>query len=260
MKQLIALVIAPVAILFIAGCVEFQKDTVKQSAAPEVVRIGGGDAALTEVIVPVKETFEEENPVRLVTVQSQPGTELASLANGSLDAVVSTITLGGFLARAAENGTVWDRKMFREVPVGTNETVVFLNQGVKIKKLTRKQLKGIFTGKITNWKKAGGPNRRIVVVWSPDAAGENEAFIRKVLEEEEVAPNFVSVANVEEMRAKVLETPGAIGIGPSVLVSRGVRVPGSLEVAASVVLITKGEPSPNVQKLLALIRDVAFLN
>ncbi|MBJ6798656.1 substrate-binding domain-containing protein [Geomonas propionica] len=260
MKQPFLLAIMVSAICVIAGCAGLQKDVATQPAAPEVVTIGGGDAALTEVIIPVKETFEEENPVRLVTVQSQPGTELASLASGSLGAVVSTISLDSFLERAAESGTVWDRKMFREVPVGTNETVVFLNQGVKIKKLTKKQLKGIFTGKITNWKKVGGPNRRIVVVWSPADDGENEAFIEKVLEGEEVVPKFVSVANVEEMRAKVLEIPGAVGIGPSVMVSRGVRVPGSLEVASSVVLITKGEPSPHVQKLLALIKDVAFLN
>ncbi|GAW65698.1 hypothetical protein GPEL0_01r0712 [Geoanaerobacter pelophilus] len=37
------------------------------------------------------------------------------------------------------------------------------------------------------------------------------------------------------------------------------RVPDSPKLASSVVLITKGEPAPKVQKLLDLIRDVAFL-
>ncbi|QWV93393.1 substrate-binding domain-containing protein [Geomonas oryzisoli] len=215
---------------------------------------------MTEVIVPVKETFEDENPsLRLVTIQSKPGTELADLDGGSLDAVVSTVDLHTFLQRSAETGTAVDGDAFREVPVGTNETVIFLNDSVKIKKLSRKQLKGIFTGRITNWKKLGGPNRRVVVVWSPAADAENEAFIGKVLDGEQVVSTFCQVASVEEMRAKVLETPGAIGIGPSALVSRGVRVPGSLTVAASIMLITKGEPSPKVQKLLDLLNDVAFL-
>ncbi|GFO62295.1 substrate-binding domain-containing protein [Geomonas paludis] len=261
MKQSFGFRFMAVAICFIAGCTALQREGVKQPAAPEVIRIGGGDAALTEVITPVKETYEEENPsLRLVAVQSRPGTELVDLDSGALDAVVSTLDLDAFLKRAAENGTPMDGDHFREVPVGTNQTVVFLNQGVKIKKLTRKQLKGIFTGRITNWKKVGGPNRRIVVVWSPAADGENDAFIKKVMEGEPVVPTFLPVANVEEMRAKVLEMSGAIGIGPSVLVSRGVRVPGSLTVASSVVLITKGEPSPKVQKLLDLIKDVAFLH
>lgn len=61
------------------------------------------------------------------------------------------------------------------------------------------------------------------------------------------------------MRKRVLETPGAIGIGPDALVSYGVRVPGSPTIASSVVLITKGEPAPKVQKLLDLVKEVAFL-
>ena len=84
---------------------------------------------------------------------------------------------------------------------------------------------------------------------------DDRAVDRLVLEGEQVVSRFLPVASVEEMRAKVLETPGAVGIGPSSLVSRGVRVPGSLTVAASVMLITKGEPSPKVQKLLDLLKD-----
>ncbi|WP_084154076.1 substrate-binding domain-containing protein [Citrifermentans bremense] len=239
---------------FLAGCATAQKN----SNDTDTIRIGG-DAALTEVIAPVAETFEEENPsLRLITLQSKPGTELAALQNDSLDAVVSTVSLERLLKRAAETGPAPAGALFREVPIGSNQTVVFLND-IKIKKLTKKQLKAIFTGKITNWKKVGGPNRRIVVVWSPAADAENELFIREILQRERVVANYVPVANAEEMRKIVLETPGAIGIGPDALVSYGVRVPGSPKIASSVVLITKGEPAPKVQKLLDLIKDVAFL-
>lgn len=266
MKRSFLFCMTIIALCFIAGCATSQRKLPpaaaareNQPAAPEMVRIGGGDAALTEVISPVKETFEEENPsLRLVTVQSKLGTELADLSNGSLDAVVSTLSLERHLKRADENGPASAETLFREVPVGRNETVIFLNQGIKINKLTKPQLKAIFTGKITNWKKVGGPNRHIVV-WSPAAEGENDAFIGEILHRERVVDNFLPVATAEEMRAKVLEIPGAIGIGPNALVSRGVRVPGSPTVASSVVLITRGEPSPKVRKLLDLIEDVAFL-
>ena len=266
MKRSFPFCLMIMALWFVGGCATLKARSPiaaapeTQLAAPEMIRIGGGDAALTEVIAPVKETFEEENPsLRLVTVQSKVGTELADLTTGSLDAVVSTLTLERFLERAAATGSASSGTVFREVPIGRNETVVFLNQGLKIKKLTKKQLKAIFAGKITNWKKVGGPNRHIVVVWSPAANGENEAFIREVLQRERVVANFLPAATAEEMRAKVLETPGAIGIGPNALVSHGVRVPGSPTIASSVVLITRGEPSPKVQKLLGLIKDVAFL-
>lgn len=57
----------------------------------------------------------------------------------------------------------------------------------------------------------------------------------------------------------MLETPGTIGMGPNALVSYVVRVPGSPKLASSVLLITKGEPAPNVQKLVDLTKEVAFL-
>lgn len=255
MKQPFPFLMMIIALCFVSGCATTQKN----SNDANTIRIGGGDAALTEVIAPVKETFEEENPsLRLVTVQGESGTELADLENGSLDAVVSTVSLQRMIKHAAQTGSAPEGALFREVPIGRNQTVIFLND-IKIRKLTKKQLKGIFTGKITNWKKVGGPNRRIVVVWSPAAEVENELFIKEILQGERVVPSFVQVRTAEEMRKKVLETPGAIGIGPNALVSYGVRVPGSPKLASSVVLITKGEPAPNVQKLLDLIKDVAFL-
>lgn len=242
----------------LAGCAAPQRHSTP--AAPEPLRIGGDDAALTGVIIPVRETFEEENPaLSLVTVQSRVGTELIQLGAGSLDAVVSTQPFERLLQRAAESGTVPSRDSFRVVPIGRSETVIFLNSGIKVSKLSTKQLKGIFTGRITNWKKIGGPNRRVVVVWSPAAVGENEPFIKEVLQNESVTADFVTAKSDEEVRTKVLQTPGAIGIGPRALAAPGVRVPRSPSLASSVLLITKAEPAPKVQKLLDLINDVAFL-
>ncbi|MCM0084312.1 substrate-binding domain-containing protein [Geomonas sp. Red32] len=269
MKAAFPLRIAILALCLIAGCATKPKtpppaaDTASLYAPLKpraAIRIGGSDAAFAEVIAPVQETFEDENPsLRLEAVQGKAESELAALGNGSLDAIVSTLPLERLLSRTTEGGEPLNRNLFREVPIGKNQTVIYLNRGIKVKKLTKKQLKGIFTGKITNWKKAGGPNRHVVVVWSPADAGEDDAFIRQVLEREPVAANYVAAANAEEVRKKVMETPGAIGIGPNALVTHGLRVPHSPTVASSVVMITKGEPSPQVKKLLDLIEEAAFL-
>uniref|UniRef100_C6E1D3 ABC-type phosphate transport system periplasmic component-like protein n=1 Tax=Geobacter sp. (strain M21) TaxID=443144 RepID=C6E1D3_GEOSM len=65
-----------IAPCFVAGCATAHK----KSHDVGTIRIVGGDAALTEVIAPVVEIFEEENPsLRLVAEQSKPGTELAAL-------------------------------------------------------------------------------------------------------------------------------------------------------------------------------------
>ena len=122
-----------------------------------------------------------------------------------------------------------------------------------------KRLIFTFTGKITNWKRVNGPNRRIIVVWNPSAATENEPFIHSVLLGEPVVATYHSAVNDEDVRKKVMETPGAIGIGPYGLIAPVVRVPKSPSVSSTVVFITRGKPSPQVQNLIDLIKDVAFI-
>ncbi len=236
-------------ILSLSGCATPEKS----------VRVCGGDVAVTGLIAPVKETFEEENGIPLVVVPSVPGTGLPLLLNGSVDAIVSAEPVDDLVKEAARENVVVDRKALREVQVGKNRTVVFLNKGIKVRKLAKKQLKDIFTGRITNWKKVGGPNRHIVVVWNPGATGENEPFVREVLRGEPVVATFRPAASAEEVRNKVLETPGAIGIGPNVLVAAGVRVPQSPALVSTLLIITRDDPSPKTQKLIELIKDVEFL-
>lgn len=250
MRTHVATALILVLFSLLAGCASTDK----------VIRIGGGDAALTGFIVPVKETFEEENGIPLVVMQSKPGNELIDLQTGNIDAVVSAVPMDELVKEAAHENFVVNRGELREVQIGKNQTVIFLNKGVRIRKLTKKQLRGIFTGKITNWKKLGGPNRHIVVVWNPGAVTENDHFVKEVLLGEPVVSSFHGAASVEEVRKKVMGTLGAIGIGPSALIAPVVRVPKSPLMASTVVFVTRGEPSPHVQKLIDLLKDVEFIH
>ena len=48
------------------------------------------------------------------------------------------------------------------VTIGYDAIAVFVHKSNPVKNLTKEQLKGIFTGKITNWKEVGGKNAPIV--------------------------------------------------------------------------------------------------
>jgi phosphate transport system substrate-binding protein len=235
-----------VGIFLVAGC----------SSLDRQVKVGGGYAALSGFVLPVKETFEEETGLSLAVVVSDPGRELIDLKNGSIDVIVSAASLDELLKEAAEKQVSIDRALLQEVPVGKNQTVIFLNKSIRIGKLTKKQLKGIFTGRITNWKQVGWRNRDIVVVWTPFTVGENDAFVKGVLDGEPVVSSYVPAKSFEDVRKTVMETPGAIGIGPNALIASVVKVPHTPAVASPVVVITRGEPSSKVKKLIALLKDV----
>lgn len=224
------------------------------------LRIGGEDATVSGFVVPAKEPFEEENTgVTLSIVRNRPGMDLVELERGTVDAIVSVQPLAELIRAAAEEKVTVDPARLRTVEVGKNDTITFLNKKNNIKKLTRKQLKGIFSGKITNWKQLHGDNRAIIVVWNQLAAAENELFIRDILGDEPFAPKLLPVYTYEEVRKLVMETPGAIGVAPSGYVMSGLNVPTAPRVSSPVIVVTKGEPSPRVKNLTNLLKDMAFL-
>src|SRR5688572_29226728 len=55
------------------------------------------------------------------------------------------------------------KKDIREALIAYDALSVIVNPKNKVTRLTRVQLEGIFTGKVTNWKEVGGDDEKIVV-------------------------------------------------------------------------------------------------
>lgn len=242
---------------FLAGCATSGR--VATERPPQPVRIGGEEGAIGGFITPVKETFEEENGARLNIVHSVQGKELVDLEKGTVDAVVSTQPVSVLVEEAAREKVLIDPATLQQFDVGKYDMVVFLNRKNQVKKLSRNQLKAIFTGKVGNWKHMGGANRPIVIVWNAADSVKNEVFVRDILKEAPLAKKLKRVASYEEVRTSVTGTPGAIGIAPHGFVAATVKVPKTPMVGSKVVMVTKGEPTPDVKKLLELLKETQFI-
>ena len=133
--------------------------------------------------------------------------------------------------------------------VGTNRTVLFVHPSNTVVKLSKAQLKGIFTGKISNWKDVGGADKEIIVVWGKGTPGQNAQFTTSVLDGEPVAKDVLESTNYAKIKETVSATPEAIGIDPFGLADKTVNV---IEVTLSdqpVIAVTLGKPHQG-QKLL----------
>ncbi|MDJ0707883.1 MAG: PstS family phosphate ABC transporter substrate-binding protein [Leptolyngbyaceae cyanobacterium MO_188.B28] len=76
------------------------------------------------------------------------------------------------------------RRGFRleQIPVAIDGIAFVINPALDIPGLTLDQLKGIYTGKITNWRELNGPNVPIIPFSRPpEAAGTPEFFVDNVL-------------------------------------------------------------------------------
>ncbi len=84
-----------------------------------------------------------------------------------------------------------------------------VNRGIKVQNLTMKQLRGIFTGTITNWKQVGGQNQKIVLVNRAQGSGTRATFEKWVMAGQPAlaAQEQDSTGMVRQI---VASTPGAI--------------------------------------------------
>ncbi len=79
-----------------------------------------------------------------------------------------------------------------------------------VSKLTMKELKHIYTGKITNWKELGGPDKKIVKISRDTSSGTYGVFVEKALDNAEIH-NAEYVQSNGAARARISKTPAAIG-------------------------------------------------
>ncbi len=85
-----------------------------------------------------------------------------------------------------------------------------------ISDISMKNLKDVYTGKITNWKTLGGPDKKIVVVSRDTSSGTYEVWRKIVLKKERVTPKALLQASngaISQIIAKNKYAMGYIGIG-----------------------------------------------
>lgn len=81
----------------------------------------------------------------------------------------------------------------------------------KVTNLTREQLEGIFTGKITNWKELGGADMKIVPYSRETSSGTYEFFKESVLKNRNYMNGIMSMPATGAIIQSISQTKGGIG-------------------------------------------------
>jgi len=95
-----------------------------------------------------------------------------------------------------------------------------------VKNLTREQLKGIFSGKITNWKAVGGPNSPIVVVGRDTSSGTYGTWQDMIMDKggkTRVTPRAQVTASSGALMTAIAQNRNAIGYDGMGYVNKSVK-------------------------------------
>jgi len=186
-----ALVVAMVGSVMV-GCGSSKgdatKDAAKDSKPAETAQLSGsitisGSTALQPLMDQTIEKYNAKNPkVEISSQGGGSGTGLTQVLDGTVTIGNSDIFAEDKLdkAKAAE---LVDHKVVAE---GFG---IVVSKSLGISNLTSAQIKDIFSGKVTNWKAVGGPDKEILLIHRTAGSGTRATFEKTVLGGDKASEN-----------------------------------------------------------------------
>jgi phosphate transport system substrate-binding protein len=202
-RKLLLTAIAPLAILAsLAGAT-----LLDAAAAP--LRVNGS-TTINPVVVEASNLLRAEQGLA-IQVDTQGGSSGGMAALGEHRAEIAMVSR----PLVDEDHVKYPKARFVGTRIGLDGVALIVSRDLwegGIKALTKAQVRGLYEGKIKNWKEIGGPNRRVVFFNKEAGRGTWEVFAHWVYGDPGKAP-LVSLPEVganEEARSKVSATPGSI--------------------------------------------------
>lgn len=171
------------------------------------IKIKGSDTVLP-LSQKEAETFMKKNPTAKITViGGGSGVGIAAFLDGTTDIAMSSRKI-----KMSEKMKLQDAgKAYKEVIIANDALSVIVNPANKVSQLTREQIEGIFTGKITNWKDVGGDDEKIIAYSRESSSGTYEFFKEHVLNNKNYGSTVLNMPATGAIVQSVSQTKGAIG-------------------------------------------------
>lgn len=167
-----------------------------------------GSTTLLPIAQKAAEVFMNSNPGSDISVRGGgSGVGIASLMDGTCDIGDSSRPVKDTeLDKAVANG-----RSLKANVIAMDGICVVVHPSNGVSALSRRQIKDIYTGAISNWKQLGGSDEKIVVISRDSSSGTFEAFGTLALDGAKVRPDALLQASNQAVASTVSRTPGAIG-------------------------------------------------
>jgi phosphate transport system substrate-binding protein len=177
------------------------------AGAGSKIVLEGSTTVLPIAQVTAEEFMNNNENIELTVRGGGSGVGITSLIEGMCAIANSSRPIkDAELAKAAGKG-----KDIKATVVAMDGIAVIVHPENPIDGISKKQVRDIFTGKISNWSQIGGSNEKIVVLSRDSASGTFEAFGALALNGMKVRSDALMQASNQAIASTVGKTPGAIG-------------------------------------------------
>lgn len=225
-----------------------------------------GSTTVLPIAQKTAEVFMDENPQADISVRGGGSSVgIAALIDGTCDiADASRAIKDTEIEKAAANGNDPVAHI-----VAMDGIAVVVNKSNPISKLSKKEVKNIFNGKISDWSQVGGKPGKIVVVSRDTSSGTFEAFGVLVMDNQKVRPDALMQASNQAVGQTIAQTPSAIGyVGlgflsadikaleiDGVMPSKETVLSGEYPVTRPLFMYSNGKPQGMVKEYLDFVKS-----
>ncbi|MFN8280616.1 MAG: PstS family phosphate ABC transporter substrate-binding protein [Saprospiraceae bacterium] len=183
------------------------------------IRIKGSDTVLP-LSQKFAEVFIKKNPGARITVTGGgSGVGLAAFLEGTTDIAMSSRKI-----KVSEKLKMQEAgKNYKELIIANDALSVIVHPSNKVDRLTREQLEGIFTGKITNWKQLGGEDQKIIAYSRESSSGTYEFFKEHVMDNKNYAASVLNMPATGAIIQSVAQNKNAVGYVGLAYVDKNVK-------------------------------------
>jgi len=157
------------------------------------------------------EVYMNQNPGAVIQVTGGgSGVGIAALINGGTEICQASRSM-----KSSEIDKLKERfnSTGVEIPVARDGLSLYLNEENNVSELTLDQLKGIYTGQITNWKEVGGDDAKIVLYGRENSSGTYVYFKDNVLKGADFSAQTQTLPGTGAIVNAIAKDKNGIGYG-----------------------------------------------
>lgn len=179
------------------------------------------------------------------------------LAERQTDIFIGAAPSDEQIASAAKNGTT-----FEYTQIGYEAFVFFVHKDNPIQSLTLEQIKGIYSGEITNWSEVGGSNKKIVPFQRNEGSGSQSMLIRLMGDTPIIEPDMQTevgfMGGIIEEVADYKNKSTSVGFSFRFYVEGIIKNPDIKMIAIDGVAPTKNNIKNNTYPIIAPVYAVTY--
>ncbi len=179
-------------------------------APATVITIKGSDTMVQLAQRWAEKYMKANSSVRIQVTGGGSGTGISALINGTTDICASSRPM-----KDVEKIKLRDRfgSTGIEIRTAKDGLSIYLNEGNPVKDLSFAQIKGIYTGSITNWSQVGGKDAQIILYGRENSSGTYGFLKDNVLEGADFSSSMQALPGTAAVVNAVKRDPNGVGFG-----------------------------------------------